>query len=355
MANILIRMEVCILAQNDIGIDLGTTTIIISMEGKGVVLCEPTIVAVDTKRQQVLAVGNDAFAMVGRTPAYILAIRPLKDGVISNHMLTKELICRFIGKVYDSHLIKPRVSVCVPAAITGIEADAVVESVISAGARQVFLIDEPIAAALGAGIDITKPYGHMVIDMGGGTTDVAVIALGGKVRAASVNVAGNTYDEEIVKAIRQKFNLAIGEKSAENLKKNIACCDVELDYCESAEVKGRNLITGLPQKITVTTKDLYEPVLLCAEQIVAAAHSVLEKTPPELSGDIFTEGIYLTGGSALLKGLSTYCERMLKVKTIVADDPINCVSRGAAKSLVLENTLESGFRDATPHIGKNKK
>ncbi|MEG0305652.1 MAG: rod shape-determining protein [Oscillospiraceae bacterium] len=337
MANILIRMEVCILAQNDIGIDLGTTTIIISMEGKGVVLCEPTIVAVDTKRQQVLAVGNDAFAMVGRTPAYILAIRPLKDGVISNHMLTKELICRL------------------PAAITGIEADAVVESVISAGARQVFLIDEPIAAALGAGIDITKPYGHMVIDMGGGTTDVAVIALGGKVRAASVNVAGNTYDEEIVKAIRQKFNLAIGEKSAENLKKNIACCDVELDYCESAEVKGRNLITGLPQKITVTTKDLYEPVLLCAEQIVATAHSVLEKTPPELSGDIFTEGIYLTGGSALLKGLSTYCERMLKVKTIVANDPINCVSRGAAKSLVLENTLESGFRDATPHIGKNKK
>ncbi len=339
------------MAQNDIGIDLGTTTIIISVEGKGIVLNEPTIVAVDTKRQQVLAVGNDAFAMVGRTPANISAIRPLKDGVISNHLLTKELIRRFIGKVYDSHLIKPRVAVCVPSAITGIEANAVVEAVVSAGARQVFLIDEPIAAALGAGIDITQPHGHMVIDMGGGTSDVAVIALGGKVRSASVNVAGNTYDEEIVKHIRQKFNLVIGEKTAEQLKKTVGCCDEQLDYFETAEVKGRNLVTGLPQRITVNTADIYEPILLCVEQIVATAHSVLEKTPPELAGDIFIEGICLTGGSALLKGLPSYCERKLKVKTYVADDPINCVARGSAKSLTMDTTLESGFTDATPRIG----
>lgn len=342
------------MALNDIGIDLGTTSVIISMAGKGVVLNEPTIVAVDTKRDCVLAVGNEAYAMIGRTPAHITAIRPLKDGVISNHVLTKELIKRFIGRVYDSHLVKPRVSVCVPAAITGIEADAVVEAVVSAGARQVFLIDEPIAAALGAGIDITKSCGHMVIDMGGGTTDIAVIALGGKVRSSSIDVAGNTYDEEIVKYVRQHFNLVIGEKSAEMLKKQIACCDVENPFYAEAEVKGRNITTGLPQRLTITTKDLYEPMLICAEQIVASAHTVLERTPPELSGDIYNEGICLTGGSALLKGTDTYFSRMLKVNVYVVDDPINCVSRGAAMSLALDENLETGFIDATPRIGKRK-
>lgn len=340
------------MAQNDIGIDLGTTSVIISVEGKGIVLNEPTIVAVDSKHSKVLAVGADAYAMIGRTPAYISAIRPLKDGVISNHVLTKELIRRFIGRVYDSRLIKPRVSVCVPAAITGIEADAVVEAVVSAGARQVYLIDEPIAAALGAGIDITQPRGHMVIDMGGGTTDIAVISLGGKVKASSLDIAGNTYDEEIMKHIRQHFNLAIGEKSAENLKKTVACCDEESDFFETMEVKGRNLTTGLPQRLNVTTKDLYEPVLFCASQIAVSAHGVLEKTPPELAGDIYEEGICLTGGSALLQGAATYFTRMLKVNTFVADDPVNCVAKGSAKSLSIGDNLESGFRDATPKIGK---
>ena len=336
------------MALNDIGIDLGTTSIIIAMEGKGVVLNQPSIVAVDTRQNKVLAVGDDALAMVGRTPSYISAIRPLKDGVISDHMLTRELICRFIRKVNASR-IKPRVAVCVPAAITGIESDAVVEAVIAAGARQVYLIDEPLAAALGSGIDITAPEGHMIVDIGGGTTDIAVISLGGKVKSTSVNVAGNTFDDEILKFIRAKFNIAIGQRMAESLKKEVACCP-ELDFHGEMEIKGRSLITGLPQRLTISTDDLYEPVCMLVEQIGTAAHQVLEKTPPELSGDIYSQGIMLTGGGAQLKGLPEYLSKSLKVKTMVSPDPVNCVALGTSKSLSMETKLETGFVDATPHM-----
>ena len=332
----------------DIGIDLGTTSIIIAMEGKGVVLNQPSIVAVDTRQNKVLAVGDDALAMVGRTPSYISAISPLKDGVISDHMLTRELICRFIRKVNASR-IKPRVAVCVPAAITGIESDAVVEAVIAAGARQVYLIDEPLAAALGSDIDITAPEGHMIVDIGGGTTDIAVISLGGKVKSTSVNVAGNTFDDEILKYIRVKFNIAIGQRMAESLKKQVACCP-ELDFHGEMEIKGRSLITGLPQRLTITTDDLYEPVCMLVEQIGTAAHQVLEKTPPELAGDIYSQGIMLTGGGAQLKGLPEYMSKALKVKTRVSPDPVNCVALGTSKSLSMETRLETGFVDATPHL-----
>ena len=336
------------MALNDIGIDLGTTSIIIAMEGKGVVLNQPSIVAVDTRQKKVLAVGDDALAMVGRTPSYISAISPLKDGVISDHMLTRELICRFIRKVNASR-IKPRVAVCVPAAITGIESDAVVEAVIAAGARQVYLIDEPLAAALGSDIDITAPEGHMIVDIGGGTTDIAVISLGGKVKSTSVNVAGNTFDDEILKYIRVKFNIAIGQRMAESLKKQVACCP-ELDFHGEMEIKGRSLITGLPQRLTITTDDLYEPVCMLVEQIGTAAHQVLEKTPPELAGDIYSQGIMLTGGGAQLKGLPEYMSKALKVKTRVSPDPVNCVALGTSKSLSMETRLETGFVDATPHL-----
>lgn len=339
------------MAQNDIGIDLGTTSIIVALEGKGVVLNQPSVVAVDHRKDQVLAVGDEALAMVGRTPNYIAAVRPLKDGVISNHMLTKELICRFVNKVYDSHLIKPRVAVCVPAAITGIESDAVVEAVVAAGARQVFLIDEPIAAAIGSGIDVREPSGHMVVDIGGGTTDIAVISMGGKVRATSVNVAGNTFDDEIVKLLRLKFSVAIGLRTAEELKKEIACCRPGT-FADSMEVKGRSLLTGLPQRLTVTTEDLYEAVMPLAEQIAAAAHQVLEKTPPELAGDIYTDGVMLTGGGAMLKGLDEYLAQQLKVRVRVAPDLINCVALGTARCLVIGEELESGFQDATPRLGR---
>lgn len=338
------------MAQYDIGIDLGTTTIIIAMEGKGVILNQPSVVAVDTRKDQVLAVGDDALAMVGRTPNYILATRPLKDGVISNHTLTKELICRFVNKVYDSKLIKPRVAVCVPAAITGIESDAVVEAVVAAGARQVFLIDEPIAAALGCGIDILKPEGHMVVDIGGGTTDIAVISLGGKVKSTSVKVAGNTFDDEIQKYARLKFNVAIGLRTAEELKKQIACCRPG-GFSGELEVKGRSLLTGLPQRLTVTTDDLYEAVMPLAEQIAVAAHQVLERTPPELAGDIYSAGVVLTGGGSMLKGLDEYLAQQLKVRVRIADDPINCVALGTARCLEIGDQLESGFVDATPRLG----
>ena len=339
------------MAQYDIGIDLGTTTIIIAMEGKGVILNQPSVVAVDTRKDQVLAVGDDALAMVGRTPNYILATRPLKDGVISNHTLTKELICRFVNKVYDSKLIKPRVAVCVPAAITGIESDAVVEAVVAAGARQVFLIDEPIAAALGCGIDILQPEGHMVVDIGGGTTDIAVISLGGKVRSTSVKIAGNTFDDEIKKYARLKFNVAIGLRTAEELKKQVASCRPST-FSAEMEVKGRSLLTGLPQRLTVTTEDLYEAVMPLAEQIAAAAHQVLEHTPPELAGDIYSAGVVLTGGGSKLKVLDEYLSQQLKVKVRVSDDPINCVALGTARCLEIGDQLESGFVDATPRLGR---
>ena len=344
------------MASNDIGIDLGTTTVIIAQEGKGAVLNQPSIVAVDTRkkgsRDYVLAVGDDALAMVGRTPNYISAIFPLKDGVISDHTMTKELICRFVDKVYAKRLAKPRVAVCVPAAVTKVECDAVVEAVIAAGARKVYLIDEPLAAALGSGLDILAPEGRMIVDIGGGTTDIAVLSLGGKVKSASVPVAGNTFDDEILKFIRTKFNMAIGQRTAESLKKKVACCRQRSDFHETMEIKGMSLVSNLPQRLNVSTDDLYEPVMALCEKIGTAAHQVLERTPPELAGDIFRNGIMLTGGGALLHGLPEYLEEKLKVNVVVSPDPINCVAMGTAMSLSMDEMLETGFVDATPGIGK---
>ena len=340
------------MAQNDIGIDLGTTSVIIYVEGKGVVLNEPTIVAVDTDTNRVLAVGDDAYKMVGRTPAHIMAVRPLKDGVISDHLLTREIVRRFLVKAYHSVMVKPRVAVCVPAAISGIESDAAVEAVVAAGARQVFLIDEPIAAALGAGLDITRPQGHLVVDIGGGTSDIAVISMGGKVCSDSVKIAGNAMDTAIVRQIRDRFQLAIGEKSAERLKREIGCCTPKEGFSATAEIKGRCLKTGLPRRQTVTTEDLYEPIEECVSQLAAAIHGVLERTPPELAGDIYTEGLLLTGGGTLLRGLERYLTDRLKVRACTAEDPINCVALGTGKSLSMIEHMESGFRDATPGIGK---
>ena len=303
------------MAQNDIGIDLGTTTIIIAQEGKGVVLNQPSVVAMDTRKNSVLEAGDKALAMVGRTPNYISAIFPLKDGVISDHTMTRELICRFVKQVYSSHMVKPRVAVCVPAAITGIESDAVVEAVVAAGARQVYLIDEPIAAALGSGIDITVPDGRMIIDIGGGTTDIAVLSLGGKVKATSVRVAGNHYDEEILKHVRNKYSIAIGQRTAEELKKHVACCPQKTDFHETMEIKGRSLLTGLPVRVNVSTADLYEPVMRLSEQIGTAAHQVLvepgesffmldglEVNPfsiPHDANEPVGYRIYLPGGSSI--------------------------------------------------------
>ena len=330
------------MAQNDIGIDLGTTTIIIAQEGQGVVLNQPSVVAVDTRKNCVLEAGDKALAMVGRTPNYISAIFPLKDGVISDHTMTRELICRFVNQVYSSHMVKPRVAVCVPAAITGIESDAVVEAVMAAGARQVYLIDEPIAAALGSGIDITVPDGRMIIDIGGGTTDIAVLSLGGKVKATSVRVAGNHYDEEILKFVRNKFSIAIGQRTAESLKKNVACCPQKADFNETMEIKGRCLMTGLPRVFSVSSSEMIEAFEEVSTRILEAIHGVLERTPPELVADISTNGIVMTGGGSLLWGFDKLIESHTGIETHVAEDAISCVAEGTGKSLDSLGDMQDG-------------
>ena len=289
------------MAQNDIGIDLGTTTIIIAQEGTGVVLNQPSVVAVDTRKNSVLEVGDKALAMVGRTPNYISAIFPLKDGVISDHTMTRELICRFVNQVYSSHMVKPRVAVCVPAAITGIESDAVVEAVMAAGARQVYLIDEPIAAALGSGIDITQPDGHFIIDIGGGTSDIAVISLSGVVESASIKVAGDTFDEAVAAYMRKRYGMLIGLNTAEEVKITIGCV-YERPQEVSMLVKGRDAKTGLPNEVMVSSMEMLEAFKRPARQIVDEVLDVLEHSSPELVADIAQNGIVLTGGGSLLYG-----------------------------------------------------
>lgn len=333
--------------QYDIGLDLGTTSIIIATQEQGVVFHQPSIGAVDTRSNTILAVGDKALRMVGRVPSYIDIIRPLRDGIIQDHRMTNELIVRFINEVCRSRIIKPRVSVCVPAAITGIEADAVVEAVMAAGARQVFLVDEPVAAALGAGLDIRKPMGCMVIDIGGGSTDIAVISMGGRVRAASLPVAGNAFDQCIAQYVQEKFNIAIGPLTAEALKKQVACC-TKSEFEGVMEVRGHSWETNLPARHVIYTRDLYEPVQELASRIAAAARAVLESTPPELAADVSSSGVLLTGGGSLLRGLASYIAGELHVDVAIAPDPLNCVARGTAISLSEGRYLTAGFRDATP-------
>lgn len=333
--------NITIMAQNDIGIDLGTTTIIIAQEGQGVVLNQPSVVAVDTRKNCVLEAGDKALAMVGRTPNYISAIFPLKDGVISDHTMTRELICRFVNQVYSSHMVKPRVAVCVPAAITGIESDAVVEAVMAAGARQVYLIDEPIAAALGSGIDITVPDGRMIIDIGGGTTDIAVISLSGIVESTSIKIAGDQFDEAIVKYIRRKHNVLIGERTAEELKMQIGCVFPRPEE-QTVEIKGRCLMTGLPRVFSVSSSEMIEAFEEVSTRILEAIHGVLERTPPELVADISTNGIVMTGGGSLVWGFDKLIESHTGIETHVADDAISCVAYGTGKSLEWVGDMADG-------------
>ena len=340
------------MSKTDIGIDLGTANTVITLGKKGVVLSEPSAIAYHTHTKEVLAVGKRAYQMIGKTPDYIEVIRPLSGGVISDDRMTQYMIREFILQVTGHRLTKPRIIICVPSFITDVEKRAVVEAAMSAGSRKAYLIDEPIAAALGSGIDITLPDGRMIIDIGGGTTDIAVLSLGGKVKATSVRVAGNHYDEEILKHVRNKYSIAIGQRTAEELKKHVACCPQKTDFHETMEIKGRSLLTGLPVRVNVSTDDLYEPVMMLSEQIGTAAHQVLEKTPPELAGDIYRNGVMLTGGGAQLHGLTEYLAQELKVEVTVSPDPVNCVALGTAMSLGIGDKLETGFTDATPRIGR---
>ena len=316
----------------EIGIDLGTATVLVYVRGKGIVLKEPSVVAVDSKTEKLVAVGEKAQKMLGRTPGSIVAIRPLKDGVISDYDITEKMLKDFLGRVRVSRLFPPRVIICVPSGVTEVEERAVLDAAIAAGARKAYIIEEPIAAAIGAGIDISQPDGNMIVDIGGGTSDVAVISLGGIVVSKSIKVAGDKFDEAIVRYIRRKYNIAIGERTAEELKVNIGCVFPREEDI-SMEIRGRSLVSGLPKTISVTSSEMMEALEETVASIVEAVHSVLEQTPPELVGDISTNGIVLTGGGSLIYGLDQLIQRETGINVRVADDAVSCVAIGTGKSL----------------------
>lgn len=329
--------------RQDIGIDLGTATVLVYVKGKGVVLKEPSVVAIDTNSGKVLKVGVEAQNMIGRTPGNIVAIRPLKDGVISDYDTTEKMIRYFLKKVCKNRFFKPRVMVCVPSQVTEVEEKAVIDAALSAGAGKTYIIEEPIAAAIGAGIDIAKPYGNMIVDIGGGTADVAVISLGEIVVSNSIKVAGDKFDEAVVKYIRKKHNMMIGDRTAEELKIEIGCVYPRSEPI-SKEIKGRCLITGLPKVVTVTSDEMLVALEECATQIVDAVHMVLEKTPPELVGDISNGGILLTGGGSLIYGLDHLIARETGLEVTIAENAVYCVAKGTGKSLDYMDAMHQGTR-----------
>lgn len=329
---------------SDIGIDLGTASVLVYIKGKGVVLKEPSVVAIDRDTKKVKAIGEEARFMLGRTPGNIMAIRPLRQGVISDYDVTEKMMKYFIQKAGGKRFFrKPRISVCIPSAATEVEKRVVEEATYNAGAREVAIIEEPIAAAIGAGIDISKPCGNMIVDIGGGTSDVAVISLGGSVVSASVKIAGDDFDDAIIKYMRKKHSLLIGEMTAEEIKIKIGSAFKRPELV-TLDVRGRNLLTGLPNTITVTSDETLEALELPCKQIVDSVHQVLEKTPPELAADIADRGIVLTGGGALLWGMEQLLEAKTGINTVTAENPMNCVAIGTGKFVeFLSNT--TGFKE----------
>ena len=312
----------------DIGIDLGTASILVYIRGKGVVLKEPSVVAFDRDTNKIKAIGEDARLMLGRTPGNIVAVRPLRQGVISDYTVTEKMMKYFIQKALGRKTFRrPRIAVCVPSGVTEVEKKAVEDATYQAGAREVSIIEEPIAAAIGAGIDISRPCGNMIVDIGGGTSDIAVISLGGTVVSASIKIAGDDFDEAIVRYMRKKHNLLIGERTAEDIKIKIGSAykRPEPDYME---VRGRNLVTGLPKTIKVSSEETEEALKESTMQIVEAIHGVLEKTPPELAADIVQRGLMMTGGGALLKNFDARLRNELQVPVHVAENALHCVVDG---------------------------
>ncbi len=316
---------------SDIGIDLGTASVLVYVRGRGVVLKEPSVIALDTDTNSIRAIGEEARMMLGRTPGNIVAIRPLRQGVISDYTTTEKMLKYFIQKaVGRKNFRKPRISVCVPSGVTEVEKKAVEDATYQAGARYVEIIEEPIAAAIGAGIDIGRPCGNMIVDIGGGTTDIAVISLGGAVVSTSIKVAGDDFDEAIVRYMRKKHNLLIGDNTAEEIKIKIGTAfkRPEIEYLE---VTGRNLVTGLPRTVKVSSEETEEALRDTTGQVVEAIHSVLEKTPPELAADIAARGIVLTGGGSLLRGLEDLIAYKTGINTMTAEDPMTAVAIGTGK------------------------
>jgi rod shape-determining protein MreB len=315
----------------DIGIDLGTASVLVYVKGKGVILKEPSVVAFDRDTNSIKAIGEEARMMLGRTPGNIVAVRPLRQGVISDYTVTEKMIKYFVQKAMGRRTFKkPRISICVPSGVTEVEKKAVEEATYAAGAREVLLIEEPVAAAIGAGIDISKPCGNMIVDIGGGTADIAVISLGGTVVNTSIKIAGDDFDEAIVRYIRKKHNLLIGDQTAEDIKIKIGTTYPLVEE-ETMEVRGRNLVTGLPKTITVTSSETEEAFRDATGQIVNAVIGVLEKTPPELSADILDRGIVLTGGGSMLRGLEELISERTGINTMTAEEPMKVVAIGTGQ------------------------
>ncbi len=331
----------------DIGIDLGTASILVYIKGKGIVLKEPSVVAYDRDSQEIVAIGEEARKMIGRTPGNITAVRPLRQGVISDYIVTERMLKYFINKAMDRRTLrKPRISICIPSGATEVEKKAVEDATYNAGAREVTIIEEPVAAAIGAGIDIFKPCGNMIVDIGGGTSDIAVIALGGAVVSTSIKLAGDNFDEAIIRYMRKRHNLLIGERTAEDVKIAIGCAYPRPETI-SMDVKGRNLMTGLPKTMTVTSDEMLEALHDPALQIVEAIHGVLERTPPELASDIYERGIVMTGGGALLSGLDELIEEKTGINTVLAKSPMTAVAVGTGQFVEYMNEAKKGNKKST--------
>jgi rod shape-determining protein MreB len=326
----------------DVGVDLGTASVLVYIKGKGIVINEPSVVAIDKASRQIIAVGEEARRMLGRTPGNIIATRPLREGVIADYETTEKMLRYFIDKAIGKRLfLKPRVMVCIPSGVTGVEERAVKEAAIQAGAKQVFLIEEPLAAALGAGLDISEAAGNMIIDVGGGTTDVAVLSLGGIVTSQSLRVGGDKFDEAIIRYIRKEYNLMIGERSAEELKITVGTAFPQgKTTADFMEVRGRDLISGLPKTVSITAQETNQALSEPIEAVVSAVKEVLERTPPELSADIINRGIFMTGGGSLLDGLDALISAETRLPVYIADQPISCVAIGTGKALSMINVLQ---------------
>lgn len=325
----------------DIGIDLGTASVLVYLQGKGIVLREPSVVALDRDSGQIFAVGEEARRMLGRTPGNIIALRPLRDGVIADYDSTEKMLRYFIDKACGRQgFLRPRVMVCIPSGVTGVEERAVRQAALQAGAKQAFVIEEPLAAALGAGLDIAEPSGSMVVDIGGGTTDIAVLSLGGIVCSNSLRVAGDKMDEAIVRYIRREHNLMIGERSAEELKMKIGTVHRSIGEGESMDIRGRDLVTGLPKTVTITSQEIFNALQEPIQQIVGAVKEVLEQTPPELAADLVNKGIVMTGGGSLIRGIDVLLSEETGLPVHIADDPVSCVALGTGKALTMLGVLK---------------
>ncbi|AJQ25932.1 rod shape-determining protein [Pelosinus fermentans] len=327
----------------DIGVDLGTANVLVYIKGKGIVLREPSVVAIDRDSNTVLAVGEEARRMLGRTPGNIIAIRPLREGVIADYDTTESMLRHFISKVVPKNFFfKPRIMVCIPSGVTTVEKRAVLEAAVQAGAKKTYLIEEPLAAALGAGLDISEPFGSMVVDIGGGTTDVAVLSLGGIVVSESLRIGGDKFDEALVRYVKREYNVMIGERTAEQIKVTIGTALVS-GRNESMEIRGRDLVSGLPKTLRITSAETFDALNESVSLIVQRVKTVLEITPPELSSDIMDRGIVMTGGGSMLYGLDKLIQQETGIPTYLAEDPLSCVALGTGKALDSLGTLEDSL------------